>query len=581
MTASLYAGFRDRSMFAPRAYRLLPFRFTRLDDARYVVTNDVGEHLVVRRDELAALVRHELPVTVPLYRELAARHFVFDDDSRVALDLLALKVRTRAAPIAELTGLHIFVVTLRCDHACHYCQVSRVTEDLTRFDMKREHADRALALVFRSPSPAIKIELQGGEPLLNFPLIQYIVEHATALNQQHGKLLQFVIASNLTRLDDEILAFCKQHRVYFSTSLDGPEDLHDAHRPLPGRSSYRAACEGIARIRSELGREFVSALMTTLGRTRLGEDFHYLAAGDVVRVEPQRGAIRALYRRNSRSNSFLVTERCDNYCVMCSQPPKPMSTRSARISARRGRAAAGGAAGVPSGRPRQSVHLGRPAAADRHQRRVSRAHHVHPDQGAAARRSPQPAARDARGGRPHPAHVPGGSALPAPQQRVGPGHVHPPDDRALDEPMALLLRAMARHRRMAGRRPRSRKRDSRRRPPLSHPMPTPQPKPKTPAPAVKARRATSAPQITDATILEVYVAAAGRCAFYGCNKTVMRELLTNRTARLGNIAHIVADKADGPRGDDPLPMEGAVQGAQPHADVHAAPQFHRQEGERP
>lgn len=56
---------------------------------------------------------------------------------------------------------------------------------------------------------------------------------------------------------------------------------------------------------------------------RLGEDFHYLAAGDVVRIEPERGAIRALYRRNSRSNSFLVTERCDNYCVMCSQPPKP------------------------------------------------------------------------------------------------------------------------------------------------------------------------------------------------------------------------------------------------------------------
>lgn len=54
----------------------------------------------------------------------------------------------------------------------------------------------------------------------------------------------------------------------------------------------------------------------------LGDDFHYLAPGDVVRIEPQRGAIRALYRRNSRSNSFLVTERCDNYCVMCSQPPK-------------------------------------------------------------------------------------------------------------------------------------------------------------------------------------------------------------------------------------------------------------------
>jgi len=54
----------------------------------------------------------------------------------------------------------------------------------------------------------------------------------------------------------------------------------------------------------------------------LGHEFGYLADGDVIRVEPDRGAIHALYRRGSHSNSMLVTERCDNYCVMCSQPPK-------------------------------------------------------------------------------------------------------------------------------------------------------------------------------------------------------------------------------------------------------------------
>ena len=66
MTASLHAGFRERATFAPRAYRLLPFRFTRLDDARYVATNDVGEHVVLRQNELAALVRHELSRHGPL-----------------------------------------------------------------------------------------------------------------------------------------------------------------------------------------------------------------------------------------------------------------------------------------------------------------------------------------------------------------------------------------------------------------------------------------------------------------------------------------------------------------------------------
>lgn len=55
---------------------------------------------------------------------------------------------------------------------------------------------------------------------------------------------------------------------------------------------------------------------------RLGNEFDYLRDGDVVRVEPARPSLSTLYRRHGRTNSLLVTERCDNYCVMCSQPPK-------------------------------------------------------------------------------------------------------------------------------------------------------------------------------------------------------------------------------------------------------------------
>ncbi|MGN6108232.1 MAG: His-Xaa-Ser system radical SAM maturase HxsB [Kofleriaceae bacterium] len=265
MTAGLRSGFRERAAFAPLPdYRLLPFRFTRLDEDRYVISNDVGEHLVVTQDELVAFARRELPTTAELYRELKSRHFLFDDESRVALDLLALKYRTRANQVADLTGLHIFVVTLRCDHSCHYCQVSRVSADKAQFDMSVEHAEKALRLVFRSPSPTLKIEFQGGESLLNFPLIRHVVERAEALNErEHGKDLQFVIASNLTHLTEEILSFCKEHRIYFSTSLDGPEDLHNAHRPMRGGNSHDAAVTGIARVRAALGPDFVSALMTT------------------------------------------------------------------------------------------------------------------------------------------------------------------------------------------------------------------------------------------------------------------------------------------------------------------------------
>lgn len=44
--------------------------------------------------------------------------------------------------------------------------------------------------------------------------------------------------------------------------------------------------------------------------------------GDVLLVDPKRGAAERILRADSRHNTLLVTERCDQLCVMCSQPPK-------------------------------------------------------------------------------------------------------------------------------------------------------------------------------------------------------------------------------------------------------------------
>jgi len=55
---------------------------------------------------------------------------------------------------------------------------------------------------------------------------------------------------------------------------------------------------------------------------RLDARFGYLAAGDVIAFDPGSRRFRVLFRRASKHNSFLVTERCNHYCLMCSQPPR-------------------------------------------------------------------------------------------------------------------------------------------------------------------------------------------------------------------------------------------------------------------
>src|ERR1700730_16311085 len=55
--------------------------------------------------------------------------------------------------------------------------------------------------------------------------------------------------------------------------------------------------------------------------------YGYLGDGDVLGFDHSSRKFRTLFRRNSAHNSFLVTERCNNYCLMCSQPPKDVDDR--------------------------------------------------------------------------------------------------------------------------------------------------------------------------------------------------------------------------------------------------------------
>jgi len=48
----------------------------------------------------------------------------------------------------------------------------------------------------------------------------------------------------------------------------------------------------------------------------------HVASGDIVRLDGDRNSIRILFRKESNHNAILLTERCNHYCLMCSQPPK-------------------------------------------------------------------------------------------------------------------------------------------------------------------------------------------------------------------------------------------------------------------
>lgn len=241
-------------------YYLLPFRFERFEDEELLV-NEVGDYLFCPQGTASRIVNRELTEDEDLYHDLLANFFISSTPLPPTIDVWATRLRTKKAFLDSFTALHIFVLTLRCNQNCVYCQATSQQECAHGKDMQLSDLLKAVELMFRSPSEHLTMEFQGGEPSLVPHLVRAAIEKAEEINQSAHKTLTYVLCTNSVNLTDEVLFLCKQYNILISTSLDGPRALHNSNR---GKiDSYEKVAAGIARARQTLGEDKVSALMTT------------------------------------------------------------------------------------------------------------------------------------------------------------------------------------------------------------------------------------------------------------------------------------------------------------------------------
>jgi len=244
-------------------YLIFPFTFCRMPAQHLLLVNQAGEFIFISSEDFNSFINGSLDTEGQIFLDLKSKHFVSDTDKETAIDLLATKLRTRKGFLRNFTALHMVVVTTRCNFRCDYCHASSTSPEQRDGDMSLDTAKKVVNMIFRSPSPTIKIEFQGGEPILNWRIVRKIVEHAESLNRHVQKGLEFVLCTNLTLINENILKFLKNHQIMISTSLDGPKEIHDMHRvSRNGESGYDLFKKKLGLARNFVGRERCSALLT-------------------------------------------------------------------------------------------------------------------------------------------------------------------------------------------------------------------------------------------------------------------------------------------------------------------------------
>lgn len=147
-----------------------------------------------------------------------------------------------APPAVPITTL-VLNVAQDCNMRCSYCFAMAGTYGKDARTMDRETAFRAVDFLLEHSGESQEVTLTffGGEPLLNFDVIQATVKYAREEARKIGKVVDFSLTTNGTLLSEDRVRFFSDQRIGVTVSMDGPPEVHDRNRRLMGgQGSYRA-----------------------------------------------------------------------------------------------------------------------------------------------------------------------------------------------------------------------------------------------------------------------------------------------------------------------------------------------------
>ena len=278
---------------------IAPFRFKKIKN-KYLLVNEVGDFLFFAKDKLHDFLNGKLKKNSQSYLSLVQNNFIRGE---LDIDKLVQKYSYKKSYLHWGPNLHIIVVTLRCNHNCIYCHASARGVKEKSFDMDKETAKKVLDVIFKTTNHFIAIEFQGGEPLLNWPVVKYIIEEAKKRNKKIGKNLEIRLVSNGSLITPKIFNYLLDKKVSICFSLDGPENLHNKNRPYSDGNSYKNVTKWIKKFNklypSLEKKKYIWQISTALTITRFSLPFWKEIIDDHVKL-----GLRYIYLRTLNPFGF-------------------------------------------------------------------------------------------------------------------------------------------------------------------------------------------------------------------------------------------------------------------------------------
>lgn len=132
-------------------------------------------------------------------------------------------------------------VTNNCNLNCDYCYKGQKEEERLSWEIGIKAIN--FLIQHSQDQKKLRVTFFGGEPLLEFNLIEKLVHYAEQKAAYYNKRIQFRVTTNCVLVNDEIIRFSQQHGIVFNISIDGGPESQDKHRYFPDGSGTSAVIE--------------------------------------------------------------------------------------------------------------------------------------------------------------------------------------------------------------------------------------------------------------------------------------------------------------------------------------------------
>ncbi len=216
--------------------------------------------------------------------------FSVEDVGETLKELLALELVNDGRPLTDdisartvdkfpLTTV-VLNVNTGCNLSCTYCYKEDLDTPSAGRKMELQTAIDSVEMLLReSPDEdRYTVVFFGGEPLSNRPLIEAMVEYCERRFPEMGKKVDFVMTTNATMLNDEIIDWLNAHRFGLSVSMDGPKAVHDKNRiTVGGQGTYHVVRRKALRLLERYDSRPIGARVTlTHGTTEVENIWDHL-----------------------------------------------------------------------------------------------------------------------------------------------------------------------------------------------------------------------------------------------------------------------------------------------------------------